>query len=85
MPRPLGPLTPKQTAVLEYVKSCIENNNRTPTIRDTALKFKYSSTGSVREIFMALVRKGELIKDESVARGVRLNPKKYSVKVVRKK
>jgi hypothetical protein len=85
VPKKSDSLTPKQAAVLEYVKQCIENDNRTPTIRQVGSKFKYRSTASGRDIVTALVKKGELIKDPALARGVRLNPKKYAVKVIRNK
>ena len=85
MAKKAGPLTAKQAAALEYVKQCIEKDNRTPTIRQIGMKFKYRSTASGREIVAALVKKGELVKDEALARGVRLNPRKYTVKVIRKK
>jgi repressor LexA len=79
------PLTKKQAAVLNYVVQCVEKDNRTPTIRQVGDKFGLLSTGSVRDVFAALVKKGELVKDDAVARGVRLNPRKYAVKVVKKK
>ncbi len=78
------PLTKKQAAMLEYVIQCVEKEHRTPTIRQMGAKFKLRSTGSVRDVVYALAKKGELIKDEAVARGVRLNPAKYTVKVTRK-
>ena len=79
------PLTKKQAAVLEYVIACVEKEHRTPTIRQIGTKFKLRSTGSVRDVIAALVKKGELVKDDAVARGVRLNPRKYTVKVGKKK
>ena len=79
------PLTKKQAAVLEYVIACIEKEGRTPTIRQIGTKFKLRSTGSVRDVVAALVKKGELVKDAALSRGVRLNPKKYIVRVSKKK
>lgn len=79
------PLTKKQAAMLEYIIACVEKEHRTPTIRQMGAKFKMRSTGSVRDVVRALVKKGEVIKDEALSRGVRLNPKKYVVKVVKKK
>jgi SOS-response transcriptional repressor LexA len=79
------PLTRKQAAALEYIIQCLEKEHRTPTIRQMGAKFKMHSTGSVRDVIYALVKKGEIIKDDAVARGVRLNPAKYIVKVSRKK
>jgi hypothetical protein len=46
--------------------------------------FKLRSTASIRITIAALVKKGELVKDDAVARGVRLNPKKYVLKVSKK-
>lgn len=79
-----GP-TKKQAAVLEYIVQCVEKEHRTPTIRQVGTKFKLRSTGSVRDVITALVKKGELVKDAALSRGVRLNPKKYAVKVSKKK
>jgi hypothetical protein len=78
-------LTARQAEVLKYIIDSIEKENRTPTIRQIGMKFKLRSTGSVRDIINALVKKGEVIKDPALSRGVRLNSKKYSVKVIRKK
>ncbi len=80
----IRPLTKKQSRVLEYIIQCVEKEHRTPTIRQISGKFKLRSTGSVRDVINALVKKGEVLKDEAVARGVRLNPKKYTVKVKKK-
>lgn len=79
------PLTARQAQVLTYVKECIEKENRTPTIRQVGTKFKLRSTGSVRDVIAALVKKGQLVKDPALSRGVRLNPRKYKVVVSKKK
>jgi SOS-response transcriptional repressor LexA len=79
------PLTKKQAAVLDYVIQCVEKEHRTPTIRQIGGKFKMRSTGSVRDVINALVKKGELVKDATLSRGIRLNPKKYTVKVSKKR
>lgn len=78
-------LTDKQAAVLKYVIECIEKDNRTPTIHQACKKFKLRSTASIRDIYTVLVKKGELIKDPALSRGIRLNPRKYRVKVTTKK
>ncbi len=79
------PLTKKQAAMLGFVISCVEKEHRTPTIRQMGAKFKMRSTGSVRDVIYALVKKGELVKDAALSRGVRLNPRKYTVKVSKKR
>lgn len=81
----MRPLTEKQAAVLDYVITCVEKENRTPTLRQICGKFKMRSTGSAKGVISALVKKNELVKDDGLQRGVRLNPKKYSVKVNKKK
>jgi len=74
-------LTKRQEQVLNYVIECIVKENRTPTIRQIGTKFKLRSTGSVRDVIAALVKKNELVKDAALSRGVRLNPRKYKVTV----
>ena len=78
-------LTKKQAAMLEYIIACVEKEHRTPTIRQMGAKFKLRSTGSVRDVLRALEKKGEIIKDPALSRGVRLNPKKYTVRVGKKR
>lgn len=77
--------TKKQAAVLKYVIECVEKDNRTPTIRQIGEKFKLKSPGSVVDALASLTRKGMLVKDPALSRGIRLNPTKYSVKVLKKK
>ncbi len=78
-------LTARQAEVLKYVVDCVEKEHRTPTIRQIGNKFNLRSTGSVRDVISALVKKSELVKDAALSRGVRLNPSKYKVKVSKKK
>ena len=77
--------TKKQAAVLKYVIECIEKDNRTPTIRQIGEKFKLKSPGSVVDALASLARKGMLIKAPALSRGIRLNPSKYKVQVIKKK
>lgn len=85
MAKVIRPLTKKQAAMLKYIIGCVEKEHRAPTIRQMGAKFGMRSTGSVRDVIAALEKKEELIKDDAVSRGVRLNPKKYAVKVTMKK
>jgi len=77
-------LTQKQANILKFIISAIEKDHRTPTLREITDHFKLRSTGSVRGFIEALVKKGELVKEENLARGIRLNPEKYKVKVTKK-
>jgi len=79
-----GVLTKIQQRAMDYIVKCVEKEHRTPTIRQLGAKMGWSSTGSTRDVIDALVRKGHLVKDEAVARGIRLNPKMYWVKVTAK-
>ncbi len=78
-------LTAKQKEALNYIIECVEKDHRTPTFRQLGDRFNWSSTGSGRRVVEALVKKDEVVRDEALARGVRLNPKKYKVTVSRKK
>ena len=51
-------LTEKQKKVLEFIVTEVRHNNLPPTIREIAKKFKFSSTGTVRDYLKALVQKG---------------------------
>lgn len=83
MPRGSKELTKKQARVRDYIIKCVEKDQRTPTIRQIGTQFNLRSTGSVRDIITALVKKGEVIKDPALSRGVRLNPKRYKISVTR--
>ena len=77
----LKPLTRKQARVLDYVIKCVEAGYGPPTIREVSAKFKLKSTGSVRDVFNALGRKGYMVHAEGKARGRRLNPKVFKTEV----
>jgi len=51
-------LTLKQKKVLKFIYESIRTNNLPPTIREIAQKFRFSSTGTVRDYLKALVEKG---------------------------
>jgi SOS-response transcriptional repressor LexA len=85
VPRDRNKPTAKQARVLKYTVECIEKEHRTPTIRQIGDRFKLKSPGSVVDTLAALVRKGFLIKDPALSRGIRLHPNKFTVKVVKKK
>ena len=76
-------LTKKQERVRDYILQCVEKEQRTPTIRQIGTKFGLRSTGSVRDVIAALVKKGEIVKDAALSRGIRLNQRKYKVRIVR--
>lgn len=75
------PLTKKQAKVLEYVINHIEKGNGSPTVREVGSAFGMNSTGSVRDVFRALTKKGYMIHAEGKSRGNRLNPQLFSIQV----
>ena len=77
----LKPLTKKQAKVLEFIISTVEKGYGPPSIREIGNEFSMKSTGSVRDVFKALIRKGYIVKTEMISRGNRLNPEVFSVKV----
>lgn len=66
------PLTKRQRAILEFIRSQIRAEGRAPTIRELGSKFGISSTNGVRDHINALIRKGYLQKDNMLSRGIRL-------------
>ena len=80
-----NPLTERQATILKYIINCVEQENRTPTMKQMAKKINLRAHGSVKPIIKGLVNKGELVKDTALSRGARLNPNKYIVKVSRRK
>ena len=77
-------LTRIQKRALDYIVRCVERDHRTPTIRQLGAEMGWSSTGTSRVVIDALVKKGHLVKEDAIARGVRLNPRKYRVQVTAK-
>ena len=78
-------LTRKQADVLEYIKSCVERDGRTPTIRQVGKHFGLRSTGSVRDVYAALEKKGWLARVEGLAGGgARLDPDVFTIKVTQR-
>lgn len=65
-------LTPRQRSILEYIRSSILDNGRSPTVREMCAKFKISSTNGIRDHLKALIHKGYLKKDSMISRGIRL-------------
>jgi len=65
-------LTDRQQRILEFVRSFIRRQGRPPTIREIGVKVGISSTSVVDYNLNALARKGYLIRNREVARGIRL-------------
>ena len=65
-------LTKRQRAILEFVGEQITGKGSPPTIREIGERFGITSTNGVRQHIDALIRKGHLVKDEYLARGLRL-------------
>jgi len=67
------PLTTKQKQVLDYVRRRIMFDRISPTIREVAVFFGFSSTGTVRDHLRALSRKGYLKLNKNKARAMELS------------
>lgn len=65
-------LTARQRSILEYIRSSIQDNGRSPTVREMCKKFKIRSTNGIRDHLKALISKGYLEKDNMISRGIRL-------------
>ncbi|GCD99804.1 transcriptional repressor LexA [Embleya hyalina] len=61
--RPAGGLTPRQTRVLEVIRTSVESRGYPPSMREIGEAVGLSSTSSVAHQLMALERKGYLRRD----------------------
>lgn len=67
-------LTQKQQAILDYLVQCIQEEYRTPTVREIADHFGIRSTNGIRNHLEALERKGCLMRRANTSRGIELAP-----------
>lgn len=65
-------LTPKQTAVLNFIQHSILHNNKTPTIREIGAEFGFQSTGTTRDHLKQLHNKGYIRIGKRQARSIEL-------------
>jgi len=63
-------LTKKQEKVLRFIETRVRTHGSSPTIREIANHFKFSSTGTVRDYIKVLLKKGLLSYTPKVARGI---------------
>jgi repressor LexA len=74
-------LSPKQADILAYIEAAVARFGRPPTYRDIAKHFNFAAVGTVQDHVRALIRKGFLVKDEGVARGIQLAHRSQSVDI----
>jgi repressor LexA len=65
-------LTNRQQAILSFIRDCIVDDGRAPTIREMCERFEIRSTNGIRDHIKALITKGYLEKDSMLSRGIRL-------------
>lgn len=65
-------LTPRQEAILAYVRRCLEQSGMPPTREEIAREFGFRVRASAEEHLRALARKGHLELVPGAARGIRL-------------
>ncbi len=65
-------LRPRQKAMLEFIRQFIEENDYPPTIREIGAAVGISSTSVVNYNLDQLERKGRIIRNREVSRGLRL-------------
>jgi repressor LexA len=68
-----GPsLTKRQQEVFEYIKDCLENGDRPPTVREIGDQFGITSTNGVRCILASLIKKNYIRRIPRLSRGLDL-------------
>jgi repressor LexA len=71
----LEDLSDKQQRVLDYIRRQVQDTSRPPTIREIGEEFGISSTNGVRYILGVLQRKGYLVRQAHLSRGIELTAK----------
>ena len=66
------PLTERQRAVLEFIRSQVVQRGHPPTIREIGTQFGIQSTNGVRTHLTALTKKGYIKKQQYISRGIEL-------------
>jgi repressor LexA len=64
------PLTQRQRDIFEYIRYCLENKGRPPTVREIGERFQITSTNGVRSILSALIKKNYIKRTPKVSRGI---------------
>ena len=65
-----NPLTPRQQAVLNYIRECIRLDGRPPTMREAAQHFGWRNHSAIVCHLKALERKGAIRWDRGPSRGI---------------
>jgi len=74
-------LTKKQERVLEFIQERVRHDIP-PTIREIAEELGFSSTGTVRDYFAALERKGYLKRGQNKSRAIELLKSSFRIPVI---
>ncbi len=75
-------LTQRQREVLNFIRRKISTEKLTPTIREIARHFGFSSTGTVRDHLLALSKKGYLKLNKNKARALELTAEEQGLPIV---
>jgi len=67
-----GPATPRQKDVLTFIGEHIAEQGYSPSIREVAARFGYSSTRTAADLIDALHAKGHITRTRGVARSIQL-------------
>jgi repressor LexA len=71
-----NPLTPTQQRLLDFLREKMQAGEPLPTYREIGSKFGWTSTGTVRDHFRALARKGYIQLSQGRSRAVCLNERR---------
>lgn len=70
--RPAGPITVRQREVLEVVSLALRNLGHAPTVKEIGSALGLRSTATVHMHLCALERKGAIVREVGVPRGIRV-------------
>ena len=78
MTRETRPLTIRQQQILDFIREHIQLTSYPPTRRNIADKFGFRSLNAAEEHLRALARKGVIVVDRHVSRGIRVTERAES-------
>lgn len=75
-------LTDKQTAILQFIRQCMEDRGTSPSRLEIAREFRFSSPATVTSHLDLLEKKGAIRRERGRARNIILSPQHRSAPVV---
>ena len=78
----MGPITPKQKSMLDFIESHVESEGYPPSQSEIARAFGFSSLGTVQNYLVRLEKAGRLSRSWNAKRGITVTGQKHGENVL---